>query len=95
MHLLLLALWNRATGLSGQLRALKLESLWHCRQYFYVGHTPVLSEGFGSLLQQLLPALTRLTSLEVGELSDATILEHAPPQLLELTSTGVDDQSSK
>ena len=49
--------------------------------------------GLHSLLQQALPRLRALTRLEVDEVADASLFKHAPPQLLELHSVGVDDQS--
>lgn len=43
-------------------------------------------------MQQTLPQLTTVTSLEVQELPNACILKYAPAQLLELSAMGVADE---
>jgi hypothetical protein len=68
-------------GLSSHLRTLYLQA---SRDLFYSG-----SES----LQHVLPQLTVLTRLQVGEVPDASIFQHAPQQLQELKAVGVEDRS--
>lgn len=97
-HPLLLTAATRA-GLASHLRSLRLYAHWvlfdssegSCMFLDSRNYEP--DRGLHSLLQQALPQLRALTRLEVDEVADASLFKHAPPQLLELHSVGVDDQS--
>lgn len=91
-------------GLASQLLTLNLHVDWllfdsttndgqvHVPHFRKVGQPGC---GLRSLLQQALPQLTVLTSLEVEQVADAFVLTYAPPQLQELVVVGVGDPNKK
>lgn len=88
-------------GLSGRLRTLNLHAPGNLIDDYlqkvvaarFRDTRGILQAGCGlkSLLQQVLPQLTVLTRLQVAEVPDASIFQHAPPQLQELKAVGVYD----
>lgn len=79
--------------MASQLRSLKLRAdVWHFADGIRAGTDDKSDSGLHCLMQQTLPQLTAVTSLEVQELPNACILKYAPAQLLELSAMGVADE---